>query len=1065
MKNRLLLFILFLIFTASSLIAQNTVITAKQDYCFTETVEIKTEFVDTANYFLKWQFKDIKSDWNDVKNMPCTSTLIAKILTLNNFLAPDSFDIRCVYKNKLTLIDSISNNVKLNILPQVQAPQIISISQPICYNTAPSLLSLTTLALGGDGVFTYQWEQSDDNTIFTDISGETAQTYQAGLLTENMYYRVVATSTYGCGSATSVSSKVEVYQPLRVDDLTNQTICYNTQPVILTAVPHGGGDTYTYQWQESTNGTNFTDITSENKITYQPVLLTLDRYYRVMVVSSKGCSSVYSNGMKVTVFGELKSGSIGNNQTICYNTIPIILQQASLPTGGNGIYSYQWQVSTDDITFTNITGQTTIQYQATSLTSSRFYRMQVTTGASCGIVFTPSVKVTVLTDKVAPQISSITQPICYNTAPALLSVTTQAIGSDGNFTYQWQQSTNNTTFSDIIGQTGFTYQAGSLTQTTYYRVVATATYGCGSVLSSSSKVEVYAALTVDNLTNQTICYNTQPAILTAVPHGGGDTYTYQWQESTNGTNFTDITSENKITYQPVLLTLDRYFRVLVVSKKGCSSVYSNSIKVSVYGELKSGSIGNNETICYNTIPTKLQQASLPTGGNGTYSYQWQVSSDNISFSNISGQTTIQYQATSLISTRFYRLQVTTGNGCGIVFTPSVKVTVLPDKVAPQISSITQPICYNTVPGILSVTTQATGSDGDFTYQWQQSTNNTTFSDIIGQTGLTYQAGSLTEAMYYKVIATATYGCGSVNSTSSKIEVYAALTVENLTNQTICYNTQPTILTAVPHGGGDTYTYKWQESTNDTIFTDITNPNPNPITYQPTSLTLDRYYRVLVESTKGCSSVYSNSMKVTVYGELKSGSIIGEQEVCYKDDAQQISMNINPTGSNEIYSFQWQLSTNNFNWVDVAVETTKNYAPKHLLTTSYFRLKVNSLCGTVYTNSVRTLVNPLPVPVAILGDTCVCSNQYADYSINSTLNPLYKLEWSITGGEFLNPNIADVKDVSVKWDKTSQINKLTITQIVILTGCKLVQDFEIKKLTLQSPERKDIIRNNRSLYPV
>jgi hypothetical protein len=109
--------------------------------------------------------------------------------------------------------------------------------------------------------------------------------------------------------------------------------------------------------------------------------------------------------------------------------------------------------------------------------------------------------------------------------------------------------------------------------------------------------------------------------------------------------------------------------------------------------------------------------------------------------------------------------------------------------------------------------------------------------------------------------------------------------------------------------------------------------------------------------------------------------------------------------------------------------------------------------------VRILVNPLPTPVEILGDTCVCSNQYAEYSINGVLNPLYSLEWSITGGEFLNTNNIDVKDVSVKWDKTSQINTLTVTQTVILTGCKLVQNFLIKKLTLQSPERKEIIRKS------
>ncbi|NDP22164.1 MAG: T9SS type A sorting domain-containing protein [Paludibacter sp.] len=963
MKHKSLI-IIYLLFLAAGLFAQNTLFVEKQICCFNQSVEIRSEIGNIAEYTLNWQFKTSNTDWDVIQNMPCTVTPIEKTILLSAFINPSSFEIRCIYNNKTTFKDSISNTVSINILPDIVAPLISAISQPICYNTGPSAITITQQASGSDGNFTYQWQVSTDNTNFSNIQGATLQSYQPSSLIQTSYYRVRATSTYGCGTINSANTKVEVYT-------------------------------------------------------------------------------------------ELKPSTIGNAQTICYNTTPLLLQQATLPTGGNGTYSYQWQTSTDDLTFSNISNQISIQYQAGNLTNSTIYRLQVT--SSCGIVYTPSIKVTVLPNIVSPQISSISQPICYNTNPSLLSIISQATGGDGNFSYQWQQSINNTTFIDINGATSLTYQAGNLTQTTYYRVVATSTVGCGTLKSASSKVEVYAPLTVDNFANQTICYNTQPTILTTVPSGGGGSYIYQWQESTNGTIFSDISGANLITYQPTTLLADRYFRVYVVSQKGCTPSYSNAMKVTVFTELKPGSIGSAQTICYNTIPAVLQQSSLPTGGNGTYSYQWQTSTDDLTFSNISNQISIQYQAVNLTNSTIYRLQLT--SSCGIVYTPSIKVTVLPNIVAPGISAITPPICYNTAPTVLSVTTPATGSDGVFTYQWQQSTNNISFTNINDETSLAYQAGSLIQTTYYRVVATSTFGCGSATSISSKVEVYTPLTVDNLANQTICYNTQPTIIIAVPHGGGDVYTYQWQESTNGTDFSDIA--SANNISYQPKILAADRHYRVLVVSQKGCSSVYSNSTKVTVYGELKPGTISGDQVLCYGESNQPFLTIIYPIGSNGLYTYQWQNSNDNLNWTDISGETSKDFSVRSMLTSKYYRLKTNSLCGSVYTNGIYVLVNLLPEAVTILGDTCVCSNQYADYSINRILNPSNTYEWFIEGGVILNNTTIDVNTISVKWDKTSLTNKLSILQTINSTGCKLNQDFVIRKLSSQSLDRTEIIRKSTS----
>ena len=61
-----------------------------------------------------------------------------------------------------------------------------------------------------------------------------------------------------------------------------------------------------------------------------------------------------------------------------------------------------------------------------------------------------------------------TQSICSGQAPTLFNSTSPAGGGSGTYVYLWQSSVNLITWSNTTG-TGATYQAGTLTTTTYYR--------------------------------------------------------------------------------------------------------------------------------------------------------------------------------------------------------------------------------------------------------------------------------------------------------------------------------------------------------------------------------------------------------------------------------------------------------------------------------------------------------------------------------------------------------------------------------------------------------------------
>ena len=93
------------------------------------------------------------------------------------------------------------------------------------------------------------------------------------------------------------------------------------------------------------------------------------------------------------------------------------------------------------------------------------------------------------------------------------------------------------------------------------------------------------------------------------------------------------------------------------------------------------------------------------------------------------------------------------NGLNLLFTP-------PNHV-PAINAATiTPSAPTTTNTLLAVVTSATDPDGDpisYTYQWQQSADNATFNNLVGQTASTLNAVWTIAGEYYRVAITPTDG--------------------------------------------------------------------------------------------------------------------------------------------------------------------------------------------------------------------------------------------------------------------------------------------------------------------
>jgi regulation of enolase protein 1 (concanavalin A-like superfamily) len=94
------------------------------------------------------------------------------------------------------------------------------------------------------------------------------------------------------------------------------------------------------------------------------------------------------------------------------------------------------------------------------------------------------------------------------------------------------------------------------------------------------------------------------------------------------------------------------------------------------GSLTAGTIGTAQTICYNTTPAALTQLTAPTGGTGSYTYQWQSSTDATTWSNITGATLAGYSPPVLTVSTYYRRTVSSGTYTPVNSSP-VLITVSP----------------------------------------------------------------------------------------------------------------------------------------------------------------------------------------------------------------------------------------------------------------------------------------------------------------------------------------------------------------------------------------------------
>ena len=274
---------------------------------------------------------------------------------------------------------------------------------------------------------------------------------------------------------------------------------------------------------------------------------------------------------------------------------------------------------------------------------------------------------------VCPELTSAgeiegTQTTCYNTIPNTITSKSSATVQTGSAQYKWQSSTTGSSegFADINAATGASYTPDSLTQTSWFKRLATSK--CSStwpVEGESNVIQItvrpqFSAGEIDS-TGQSICYNGNPDQIGAVssPSGGDGNFSYQWQSSANGTfdDSFEISGATLNTYDPPILNATTTFRR--TAKDGTCNIFtasSGTWKVNVYPNSEGGNATGGTEVCYGTNSTLL----TISGQTGTVQ-NWQYSTSGTTWTNIPGSADSTYVADSLTADTWFRAVVNSGS--------------------------------------------------------------------------------------------------------------------------------------------------------------------------------------------------------------------------------------------------------------------------------------------------------------------------------------------------------------------------------------------------------------------
>jgi gliding motility-associated-like protein len=991
-----------------------------------------------------------------------------------NYATPGSYTIALDVTNECG-VTSASKPITIKDIPDVTVPA----SQVACAGAASGLLSFSGSVSGTS----YTWT-NDATGIGLGGSGS-GSSIPSFTLANSTTSPIISTinvvpSVSGCAGPAGTFSITVNPKPSVPIATTPVNYCQNSIAVPLTATPTSGSTLLWYNNPGLTGGsaTAPTPSTAAGGTTH----------YYVTQQNAYNCLSNAAN-ITVSVTASIMGNAITADQTICSGTSATTLTSAAL-SGGNNSFSYQWESSPDGVSWANATGAATgASYSPGAITATRYYRRKVSSGA-CSEDISNVVVITVQPGLSGTAITA-NQNICQGTTPALLSGNT-ITGATGSYTYTWESSLNGTSWSSL-GAAGADYQPTAPAVTTFYRRTVTS----GSCTAVSS-VTVTVTPTVGNATigsAQTICTGSTANILSgAAPTGGNGVFSYQWQSSPDGSSWANAGGASTgISYAPGAITATTYYR-RNASSGSCILVPSNSIMITVLPALTNTGISADQAICENN-PTALLHGALPAGGNGSYTYTWESSVNNTTWTPITGSNTQDYTPPVLHTTTFYRRTVLS-DMCNAT-SSSVKITIYNTPTAGTLSQTAVNTCYGS-----DVTLSTSGFVGTVK-TWQTNatpSNPLSWVDVPASAGSSVTFTSVQNSFAARVIVQQDGGCGN-EATSVSIPVTVSIpTVPGTTasDATVCINSNNGTVNLSGQTGN---VVRWEASTNNGNSWSTISNTTTAHTYH--NLTTTTLFRAIVQSGF-CSQQSSTSTRITVVPNLTPSNAGTDQSLCAQAGITLNGNNpavgtgmwtqtggpaatiANPLLSNttisgiqngQVYKFTWTItgpgcpsSADEVQVVNTPPITAASAGPDQLVCsfvgpTESITLAGNTLVNPAFETGTWSLVSVNPAGTS----PAIANIHTPNSSFNFSRAGAYTLRWTINNGACASTNdqvVVNVFDKPVTGPLTPSAtvgcigNDITVTTGNTLRG--VISKWQYNFTTLTSQTWTDTAVTNNSI---
>lgn len=417
---------------------------------------------------------------------------------------------------------------------------------------------------------------------------------------------------------------------------------------------------------------------------------------------------------------------------------------------------------------------------------------------------------------------------------------------------------------------------------------------------------------------------------------------------------------------------------------GSSGSIRNNYSVPLTGFLFN-SILENQRICIGDVP-KIIHGSTPKGGDGTFVFEWQKKTNYTSWSKIIDSARRDFQPPALYDTTYYRRIV---SSAGVIDTSLAIGIYIHKKIQGNQIWGVDTICIENSADTLFGTTVTIGGDGSgiYNYIWQSSFNQSSWNGFTAVNDTVCWGGIITDTTYYRRKVSS----GACFSYSDTIEIVGLPKITNNflpDNQEICYAQIPDPLIGQEPVNGlgiGSYSYFWEKSEDGVSWQLIADSIRKD--FFPSNLIETVYYRRGVVS--GDCMDYSLPHKVNVLPTINSNIITNSVPIstCYEIPSELI-VGSDPTGGDNVYRYQWQISSDNTNWENIAENSTsKDYQPLPQTEKKYYRRIVSSGisdCCINTGNSVGVDILPLPVGQLTGFDTTICSLQpiNLDFEITS-----------------------------------------------------------------------------------